>query len=324
MRRYLENINWDLLSKNLTGDASELEKAELESWLALDDKNRMLYKELKNLTENKDAFKSVQQLDIEQALRKVKASNAKVRVITFRKLAQIAAVFIIVLGLSFLFRYDFLNPEITVKTKEGERTEVLLADMSKVSVNENSVFVYPKKFKGPARKVKLVGEAYFIVNHDKTKPFIVEVDEAYVKVLGTEFNIKNQHYTEEISVLVTKGSVQFGSNIANTEPIVLKKGDAGRYNKVKQTLDYENNPDFNNIAWKTKLIKFENETLEKVARELEDVYFIELEIEEELKSRKISATYDDQPVEMILQILEATLNVKIIELSKDKYKIGSK
>lgn len=323
MRRYLENINWELLSKNLTGDASDLEKAGLESWLALDDKNGMLYKELERLGQKKDVFESVQQLDIEKALRKVKASDANLRVITFRKLAQIAAVFIIVLGLSFLFRYGLINPEISVKTREGERTEVLLGDRSKVTLNENSVFVYPKKFKGQARNVKLVGEAYFIVNHDETKPFIVEADEAYVKVLGTEFNIKNQHNAKEISVLVTKGSVQFGINKSETGPIVLKKGDAGKYNKVKQILNYENNPDFNNIAWKTKQLEFENETLEKVARELEEVYFIEFEIEEGLKSRKISATYDDQPVEMIIQILEATLNVKIFELSKNNYKIGS-
>ncbi|MBN2521466.1 MAG: FecR domain-containing protein [Bacteroidales bacterium] len=322
MRRYLENINWNLLSKNLTGDASELDKKELESWLALDDKNRMLYKAFKKLGQRKDVFESVQKLDIEQALRKVKASNAKVRVIAFRKWAQIAAVFIMILGLSFLFRYDFLNPEITVKTKEGERTEVLLADMSKVSVNENSVFVYPKKFKGQARNVKLVGEAYFIVTPDETKPFVVEINEVYVKVLGTEFNIVNRNNTEDISVWVTKGSVQFGINKSETGPIVLKKGDAGKYNKVKQILNYENNPDFNNIAWKTKHLEFENETLEKVARKLEKVYFIEFEIEEGLKSRKISAIYDDQPVEMIIQILEATLNVKIFELSNNKYKIG--
>ena len=323
MRKNIEIINWDLLSKNLTGDASEQERAELKKWLALDEKNRMLFKAFKKLGQNKNVFESVQELDVEQALRNIKASNAKARIFTFRKLAQIAAVFIIVLGLSFLLRYDFLSPEITVKTKEGERKEVVLADMSKISLNENSVFVYPKKFKGRERNVKLVGEAYFIVNQDETKPFIVEADEAYVKVLGTEFNIVNRHYSEDISVLVTKGSVQFGSNKANKESIVLKNGDAGTYNKVKQTLDYENNPDFNNIAWKTKYLEFKNETLEKVALRLEEVFFIEFEIDEGLKSRKISATYDDQPIEMIIQILEATLNVKIIELSKNNYKIDS-
>lgn len=323
MRRYLENINWECLSRNLTGDASDPEKRELESWLALSVRNRKLYEQLIELEQKKDIYLSIQKLDLEQALQKVKRLNDKARVFSYRKLAKIAAILIFVLGLSFLLRHTLINPDITVKTIEGERTEILLADMSKVSVNENSVFVYPKKFKGKARKVKLVGEAYFIVNHDEKKPFIITTDEAYVKVTGTEFNIKNRHDAEEISVWVTKGSVQFGIYTSATESIVLKKGDAGKYNKAKQILIYEQNPDFNNVAWKTKHLEFENETLEKVSCKLEEVYFIEFEIEEGLKSRKISATYDKQPLEMLLPILEATLNVKIIELSKNKYKIGS-
>ncbi len=325
MKRYPANINWELLSKNLTGDANDLEKAELERWLALEDQNKMLYKQLEELEQKKDIFLSVHQLDLEQALYKVKKSNDKVRVITYRKLAQIAAILILVFGLSFLFRYMHLNPEIiTVKTREGERIEVLLPDMSEVSVNENSVLIYPEKFKGRTRNVKVVGEAYFIVNHDEKEPFIVEMDDAYVQVLGTEFNIVNRHDTEEISVWVTKGTVQFGLNKFGTESIILKKGNAGKYNKVKQTLHYENNSDLNMIAWKTKHLEFENETLENVARQLEEVYFIELEIDEGLKSRKISAIYDNQPVEMMIKILESTLNVKIIELSKNKYKTVSK
>lgn len=323
MKRYRENINWECLSKNLTGDASDPEKEELESWLALSVRNRKLYKQLIELEQKKDIFLSIQKLDLEQALQKVKRSNDKIRVFSYRKLAKIAAILIFVLGLSFLLRHALINPEITVKTREGERKEVLLADMSKVSVNENSVFVYPEKFKGKARKVRLVGEAYFIVNHDEKKPFSVATDEAYVKVLGTEFNMNNRHDAEEISVWVTRGSVQFGIYKSATESIVLKKGDAGKYDKAKQLLHYEHNPDFNDIAWKTKHLEFEHETLEKVSRKLEEVYFIEFEIEEGLKSRKISATYDDQPLEMLLPILEATLNVKITELSKNKYKIGS-
>ena len=54
---------------------------------------------------------------------------------------------------------------------------------------------FPSRFDGKVRSVILKGEAYFDVARNVSKPFVVEVDETKVKVLGTSFNVKS--YVEE-------------------------------------------------------------------------------------------------------------------------------
>ena len=200
----------------------------------------------------------------------------------------------------------------------------MLPDGSEISMNENSTFTYPKRFKGKNRKVKLTGEAFFKVTPDKTKPFIVDLNETYVKVLGTQFNINNKQGASEISVLLTEGRVLFGLGKNNPDSLVLRKGNTGIYNKANQTLHLEDYSNLNETAWKTKILVFDNEILDNVIEKIEEVYFIELKVDEKLKSRKISAIYYNQPIEMILQILASTLNIDINEIEKNNYEMVSK
>lgn len=48
---------------------------------------------------------------------------------------------------------------------------------------------YPVAFGEGVREVELKGEAYFEVEKNEDKPFIVKTDEFNVRVLGTSFNI---------------------------------------------------------------------------------------------------------------------------------------
>jgi transmembrane sensor len=323
MKTDFEHINWELLSKNLANEAGEAEKSELKKWLDADDKNRKLYEYLEKTGKKDNILRYVHQLDVEQALAKVKKRKDKVRYITLRKLLRIAAIFIITIGISWFIQYIIgTSGMVTIKTHKGERMEITLADGSEVSVNENSTFSYPKRFRGHNRKVNLTGEAYFKVSPDKTRPFTIEMDVAWVKVLGTEFNIDNQPQQEEITVMVGKGSVRLGVSKTKANSIVLKKGNAGKYDREKQSLSFEKSYNPNETAWKTKRLVFHNETLVKVADNIEEVYFVELHVEDNLKLRKISAIYDNQPVDTVMKILESTLNVHIIETGKNKYEIA--
>ena len=325
MSTNFKNTDWELLSKNLTKEAGDAEKVEFEKWLALDARNRKLYESLKETVHEPDIFRSVHKLDVEQALKNVKKQKNNTGILSLKNLAKIAAILIVVLGISFVLRSAFGTSEmVVVKTENGQRTEIVLADGSTVFINENSEFSYPKKFRGQNRKVKLTGEAYFTVTPDKTKPFIVDMNAAYVKVLGTQFNISNRKGKDEIEVMVTEGSVRLGVSKTKADAIVLKKGNAGIYNKKNKSLSFENSYNPNETAWKTKRLVFDNEKLERVADKIGEVYFINLKVEEKLRSRRISAIFNNQPVEKIIQILESTLNVDIIETSKNTYEIISK
>ena len=110
-----------------------------------------------------------------------------------KRMIQVAAVLIpFVFVVSTLFynhqptkeQKDFI-----VVVKQGNRATVTLPDQSKVWMNSNSKLVYNVGVNN-TREVKLIGEAFFKVFKDKSRPFIVSANNIKVEVLGTSFNVK--------------------------------------------------------------------------------------------------------------------------------------
>src|SRR5690606_11389011 len=75
------------------------------------------------------------------------------------------------------------NKENTLSTSNGETYQVRLPDGTQVWLNAGSSLTYaPKLVQAGQRRVKLVGEAYFEVAKDRTKPFIVRTGTQQVEV----------------------------------------------------------------------------------------------------------------------------------------------
>lgn len=84
---------------------------------------------------------------------------------------------------------------------KGERLVVLLEDGTRVWLNADSKLVYPEQFAKDKREVSLVGEAYFEVKKDISKPFMVQADEMNIRVTGTSFNVSG--YPTDSVVMTT-------------------------------------------------------------------------------------------------------------------------
>lgn len=93
-----------------------------------------------------------------------------------------------------------------LSTPRGMDFKVILSDGTEVWLNAESTIKFPSSFIDGERKVEISGEAYFKVAHDKQKPFVVITDGMNIRVLGTEFNIRN-YEAEEPCVSLVKGSV---------------------------------------------------------------------------------------------------------------------
>src|SRR6185437_8879402 len=74
-------------------------------------------------------------------------------------------------------------------TPRAGQFQLTLPDGSRVWLNNISSLRYPTSFRGKDRRVALTGEAYFEIAGDAGKPFIVQVKEASIEVLGTSFNV---------------------------------------------------------------------------------------------------------------------------------------
>lgn len=326
MKKEFEHIDWDFFLKHFQGACNESDLEMFESWLAEDKKHQLLYDSFIKTQNNKKLLYEAQQADLEKALYKVKHFQYQTNYNKTNFILRIAAIFILAVGISFIATQLIQKTQYTkIVTSNGEWLVQTLPDSSVVSINENTVFLFPKRMY-KSRKVKLNGEAFFEVKRDTTNPFIVNMDQTYVKVLGTKFNILNRDKKTEISVSVIEGKVEFGSNSRKLNPQIIKKGEKVGFNKKSdQYILYPAEHTVKqDIAWKTKQLEFKNALLSSVVEKLEEVYYINIHLDEKLKSRKLNAIYNNQPLESIFEILESTLDVEINKTGENNYEIVNK
>ena len=204
----------ELLIKYILGETTTEESQQVNNWIAQNDTNRKYYEDFKLLWDTSKTMQVESKLDPERSWQafKQKAAQANDNVRPLRtsiNWLQIAAVLLLILTAGGVL-YRVLKPTnpvmLTAQTTYNTRIDTL-ADGSIITLNKNSTLVYPSKFAGNTREIKLAkGEAFFEITPDKSKPFIIKVNDVAVKVVGTSFNIKaNNNRTE---VIVETGIVQ--------------------------------------------------------------------------------------------------------------------
>jgi ferric-dicitrate binding protein FerR (iron transport regulator) len=99
-----------------------------------------------------------------------------------------------------------------VVTGVGERARIRLGDGSVVVLAARSRLGIPADFGVRAREVETEGEAYFVVAHDSTLPFIVHTRGARTVDVGTTFVVRAYPEDREVSVVVSEGSVTLGAD----------------------------------------------------------------------------------------------------------------
>ncbi len=96
---------------------------------------------------------------------------------------------------------------IEIKNTTMLEQKVRLEDGTVVMLKQNSSIIYDKNYNKAKREVHLIGEAFFKVKRNVTKPFVVHTGELTTEVLGTSFRIKHYEKAKTIEVSVTTGKV---------------------------------------------------------------------------------------------------------------------
>lgn len=161
----------------------------------------------------------------------------------------------------------------TISTPKGGQYQINLPDGTSVWLNSASSLKFPVNFSNlDERKVDLVGEAYFEVKKDKTKPFRVQSEQQTIEVLGTHFNVMAYPNEKNLETTLLEGKVSVKS--ANKEAFITPGEQSqlknGSLNVLKLT-----DPEAV-IAWKNKLFQFENTDIDKVLRQIERWYDVEV------------------------------------------------
>lgn len=204
--------------------------------------------------------------------------------------------------------------EIKFNTLEVPKTKdfkLLLSDGTVVNINSDSKIKFPDKFSDTERLIILEeGEAFFDVAKDNNKPFIVQVNDSRIQVLGTAFNV-NAYPETNMKTTLVEGKVKITSAIDDTQEITLIPGQQAEINQGQ--IEVRNVDVSPYIAWTKGLFMFDNLDLRSIMKQLNrwynlDVTFADSEVAAYTFTGVINKNYSK---EYIFSIIEKTTQIKI-------------
>jgi ferric-dicitrate binding protein FerR (iron transport regulator) len=226
----------------------------------------------------------------------------------WKKGLRIAASILIPLFCVYLGYYysenksEQLQNQTIVQVDVGQKANMQLPDGTQVWLNSASSLVYDPAYNKKDRVVYLQGEAYFEVNKDKQRPFIVKTDDVSIEALGTSFNVKAYPDDNYVTTTLIEGSVRISSPFQSdmllpNEKLTFSKNNR-RFTK-NELLDAERN-----TSWINNQLAFEQERLEEIAKVLERMYSVQVHFaSENLKDIRFSGTIKNHNLESVLQLI---------------------
>ena len=156
--------------------------------------------------------------------------------------------------------------------------------------------------------MRLVGEAYFKVKKDSSRPFYVATERVDVRVLGTEFNVSAYEEDRGVATTLVNGSVRVDAR--GGESVVLEPG--------QQALTTGGGIEVQDVdvsyvtSWVNGKFSFDNSRLENIARQVSRWYDVKISFEDDdLKEIRFSgAMLKFRPLSDLIEMIEATSFVR--------------
>jgi len=331
-----------LIAKYFAGEISENEMSQLRGWLESSVENKLLFDDLKQNWESLELQSSPN--DKSRVLNRVKAKikadepivEKEVKRLFVRSWYRMAASVIVAISVGTLAWYQINEPFSTLNTlgyevsdcEAGMQKEIFLADGSHVFMNGDSRVKYKKELSGDERNIFLEGEAFFDVARNEKKPFVIGLDGAEVKVLGTSFNIKAYPEDKLMETSVLTGKVSFkhthGIWEKDQESMFLVPGQKGVINHESEAFDQLNVDNQHDVAWMKNKLIFNNTSLLEITKTLYRMYGVNFKLSDgSLEDLKITADFENEELEEIMKILEMTSEFSY-KMENDLVFIGKK
>ena len=302
-----------LLNKYLKGDIDLVQQDELFELISNESDNKLIANAIEDdlYTEQDGNAPSLPPYIAEEIIRNILKSEPAVNQILaprykvqpiFKALA-IAAAFIGIICLSY-FGFNSNNEnqvnfaaiipphlEYAYNNSKSVR-EINLNDGSIVYLEPGSVLHYGKRFNGDNREVYLEGEAFFKVEKNPSKPFLVYYNNIVTKVLGTSFRVGTNKVNGQLVVEVKTGRVQVSENAKLTKldkaisPVIVTPNQKAIYDKtarrfettiVSHPLEVATSEEVAVIEHHALL--FDQQKLVNVFGQIEKVYQIDITVE---------------------------------------------
>ncbi|MGM9796753.1 MAG: FecR family protein [Parabacteroides sp.] len=318
-------IEEQLLIRYCAGQATEQECKVIEAWLAQSAEHEQLLRQLLSLSWHADLLRVLPLVDTEKAWQRVNRKLGGKAVSLSRRLWMkfqlVAAILILPLIMTFSVLYYYVGQPtekesdhvVEVRTNPGMTTQFELPDGSKVHLNSESVLRYPATFDKTERRVELKGEAYFEVEKEHERPFVVTTPhKTQVEVLGTTFNLEAFESEPNVQATLLSGKIRFAyTQGAAMHALELRPGHKLIYDVAASEAHVFTTNGLSEAAWKDGKIIFDATPLPEALRMLEKRFHVRLILRNtRFRDEAFTGTFTTQRLERILEVFRFSSGIR--------------
>ena len=340
-----ENRILELLTRKLSGEASDQELAELNRLLNTypeayyyDEALRQLWQNEILSTDNVNKSYERHRLKYNSEFTPDTISpedtSQKSRLVKYSILSLAACLIAALVVINFDFNISGREKDSQIVASKGVRKKIILPDGTRVWLNsESSISFNPEMKERKTRLVKLSGEAFFEVTEDKQHPFILTTDKISIKVLGTAFNVKAYPNDKSAEATLLCGSIELSVNDRPQQKIMLKPSEkfaliekkgqvANPKNRAlvlapKITMVIENIAPIEianelyieETSWKDNKLVFRNQSLAELAPKFERWFNVHITIKnEEIKEHRYTGAFTTENLTQALTAMKLIKN----------------
>lgn len=348
-----QNKIWLLMSRKLSGEASAEEISTFNTLLNNDPEIQQQYECMLALWESHGNNQQDQLINHDNIINRLNTTTDDENLLMFEqhilnrkkrnRFNWIIAASVAGIGFVLMLNFGVFKTSAPLATKiieapNGSRIRSQLPDGSVVFLNAGSFLTF-NQFSDTLREVTLVGEGYFDIVRDETRPFLVHADNIAINVLGTRFTVRSFSEDNMVEATLLHGEVELKRIGESMLPIRLKPNQkifvSKNIQQDKKQISGSNTntltviekdyyissidstltkTDLTETAWIYNRLVFRAENFELLAKKIERWFDVTIVFtNDQLKTLRFTGSFENETIDQALQALQLaeSFNYKI-------------
>ncbi|MDR0505528.1 MAG: FecR family protein [Dysgonamonadaceae bacterium] len=239
----------------------------------------------------------------------------------WRKLSVAAAIALLIITTAISVHELTIRSDrdiFTAETPCGGKSKIHLPDGSTVWINAGSQIKYNGQFNVRDRVISLTGEAYFEVEKQTGKPFIVKLRDYDIEVTGTKFNVSSYEDEKQVITTLMEGVIRLRYN---NEEFVMNPGETMLFDVREKTLRLQRSNTAQYCSWTEGRIEYDEITLEELFNRLSRQYNVHIHANPAVDINKtLSVSFNNnETIDEIFYGISKVASIKYKHKNEDIY-----
>jgi ferric-dicitrate binding protein FerR (iron transport regulator) len=279
----------DLMIRLFQNDLDSAGQKELEEWISLSPENRRYFEDEQEIWFSAEDNQSLSKYDKDKAFEVFRERVAAYSVsnrhrrhlrVWMKYAAGLVIIGVLVFTAFFYSRNRMASrfADVVIEAPRGGLAKLNLPDGSQVWLNSGSKIIYSQGFGITDRKLRLIGEGYFMVRRNQNLPFSISSGNLLIHDLGTQFNVRNYSSDAEAEITLTEGKVSFQDSRNTKTVYYLQPNQKAVITKASGIVKLENCDAVANSQWTTGQLIFDGQSMQYLIQTLERSYNVKINV----------------------------------------------